>query len=327
MYKKVLLNVLQIMQGMDDSKPLLIKDIIEILHNEYRIDKVNRKSISENLHLLIDEGYPIEKVKGGWIYRNDLFEDWQVKMMMDAIQQTKCISAKEADEILKKIIQLTSPSSKKRLDHIIVPKGNNQAKEDLGPVIAKLLKSMSTKKKIEFNYIKLNNHFEKELRKEGKVYKLNLYSIYFANNNYYLIGSHDHHEGLTNYRLDRIVNLKISDENIIEAREKLGLDANYVIDEYVNYNVNYFSGNLINIEMEYIPDQISNAILYDFIGEPIKSYKLDNGKYHISFTKMESVTLVGWFVQYANRFKVIKPERFRDKVIEELENGLKVYKN
>ena len=43
---------------------------------------------------------------------------------------------------------------------------------------------------------------------------------------------------------------------------------------------------------------------------------LDNGKYKAVFKKMDSVTLVGWFVQYANRFKVISPESLKGKIIE-----------
>lgn len=48
---------------------------------------------------------------------------------------------------------------------------------------------------------------------------------------------------------------------------------------------------------------------------------LDNGKYKAVFKKMDSVTLVGWFVQYANRFKVISPESLKGKIIENLEQA------
>lgn len=61
---------------------------------------------------------------------------------------------------------------------------------------------------------------EKILRREGKVYILNLYTIYWSDNNYYLIGSHDNHDGLTSYRLDRIENLTISEEYSIDAKER-----------------------------------------------------------------------------------------------------------
>lgn len=40
---------------------------------------------------------------------------------------------------------------------------------------------------------------------------------------------------------------------------------------------------------------------------------------------MDSVTLVGWFVQYANRFKVISPESLKDKIIENLEQAQSIY--
>ncbi len=40
---------------------------------------------------------------------------------------------------------------------------------------------------------------------------------------------------------------------------------------------------------------------------------------------MDSVTLVGWFVQYANRFKVISPESLKGKIIENLEQAQSIY--
>lgn len=52
---------------------------------------------------------------------------------------------------------------------------------------------------------------------------------------------------------------------------------------------------------------------------------LDNGKYKAVFKKMDSVTLVGWFVQYENRFKVISPKSLKDKIIESLEHAKSIY--
>lgn len=40
---------------------------------------------------------------------------------------------------------------------------------------------------------------------------------------------------------------------------------------------------------------------------------------------MDSVTLVGWFVQYANRFKVISSEILKGKIIENLEQAQSIY--
>ena len=53
---------------------------------------------------------------------------------------------------------------------------------------------------------------------------------------------------------------------------------------------------------------------------------LEKGKYKAVFKKMDSVTLVGWFVQYANRFKVISPESLKGKIIENLEQAQSIYR-
>ena len=180
-------------------------------------------------------------------------------------------------------------------------------------------------KKIRFQYTEINNAMEKVLRKEGKMYQLNLYTIYWSDNNYYLIGSHDNHDGLTNYRLDRIENMSMSSEETIPAEEKIGVNPELVIQDYIKKSVNHFSGDTIRIEVEYKPAPITNAILYDFAGEGIRVRPLDNGKYKAVFKKMDSVTLVGWFVQYANRFKVISPKSLKDKIIESLEHAKSIY--
>ena len=119
--------------------------------------------------------------------------------------------------------------------------------------------------------------------------------------------------------------MSMSSEEAIPAEEKIGVNPELVIQDYIKKSVNHFSGNTIRIEVEYNPAPITNAILYDFAGEGIRVRPLDNGKYKAVFKKMDSVTLVGWFVQYANRFKVISPESLKGKIIENLEQAQSIY--
>ena len=119
---------------------------------------------------------------------------------------------------------------------------------------------------------------KKVLRREGKKYLLNLYAIYWSDNNYYLIGVHDNHDNLVNYRLDRIVNLTMSDERAVDAKEKVGVNPEMIIQEYIEKSVDHFQGELIRVEVEYEPGQAANAILYDFAGENIRVRKLENGR-------------------------------------------------
>ncbi len=188
-----------------------------------------------------------------------------------------------------------------------------------------MLEAMFLHRKIEFQYTEISNDMTSILRKDGKYYNLNLYTIYWANNTYYLIGAHDNHDGLTNYRLDRILNLRISDEYALDAKDKIGLNPEAYIQKYIEESVNHFSGEISRIEVEYIPDRITNAILFDFAGKDIAVQVIEKGKCRAIFTKMNSVMLTAWFMQYASRFKVIKPESLKNNIIGELQNSLKMY--
>ncbi len=66
--------------------------------------------------------------------------------------------------------------------------------------------------------------------------------------------------------------------------------------------MNHFSGESIRIEVEYEPNHCRAV-----------------------FSKMNSVTLTGWFMKYANMFKVIKPEKLRNELREQLKAAVRNY--
>lgn len=65
--------------------------------------------------------------------------------------------------------------------------GNVRGVGQIGEYIEIMLEAMYLHKKIQFQYTEINNAMEKVLRKEGKMYQLNLYTIYWSDNNYYLM--------------------------------------------------------------------------------------------------------------------------------------------
>lgn len=327
--KEKVIRVLQILQTTDKKTPVNATQIVDKLENEYVIGKTDRRSIYRDVKMLQSCGYPIEQSKDkklGWYMDKHAFDDWEIKVMMDAVQQARCVSVAEAKNIREKLLGLTSKRGRSRFSHMMMPIScNMEVDTKLGVYIETMLEAMFMHKKIQFQYTEINDNMEKVLRREGKVYILNLYTIYWSDNNYYLIGSHDNHEGLTNYRLDRVENLIMSNEDLIEAKEKIGQNPELYIQEYIEKSVNHFSGESIRIEVEYEPNQVTNAILYDFAGSSVKVRKQVDGSCRAVFSKLNSVTLIGWFMQYANRFKVIAPEKLRNELQEQLKEAIRKY--
>lgn len=327
--KEKLIRVLQLLEQTDEKTPMNASQIVDKLENEYNVGVVDRKSIYRDVKLLQSCGYDIKQSRDkklGWYMGKHAFDDWEIKIMMDAVQQARCISVDEAFEIRNRLMALTSKRGKSRFSHMMLPAaGNVDVDEKIGEYIETMLEAMFMHKKIEFQYTEVNDELKKVLRRDGYKYVLNLYEIYWSENNYYLIGSHDNHEGLTNYRLDRIVNPTISDEYAIDARVKIGANPEMIIQKYIRESVDHFNGDTIRIEVEYEPNQITNAILYDFAGKDAKVKKINNGKCVATFCKMNSVTLERWFLQYAGMFKVVGPEQLRNSVKDQLRKGVEEY--
>lgn len=330
-HKEKLIRVLQILEETDEKSPMNARQILKYLEEEYQIEQVDRRSVYRDIKMLQFCGYEIYQCadkKMGWYMKKHIFSDWEIKIMLDAVQQARCISAKEAKELKERLLDLTSKRSRSRFCHMMTPKaGNMDSDRETGYYIETMLEAMYLHKKIEFQYTEVNEKLQKVLRREGKKYSLNLYEIYWSDNTYYLIGAHDHYDRLTSYRLDRIENLEISQSDAIDAVEKIGPNPELIIRKYIEESVNHFLGETVRIEVEYKPEPATNAILYDFVGKNVSVQKLENENCRAVFYKMNSVTLLGWFMKYMDKFMVIEPQMLRENIKTKLENTLEIMNN
>lgn len=327
--KEKLIRVLQIIQSTDEKSPLNASQIVERLDKKYELADIDRRSIYRDIVLLQDCGYPIVQCKEkrkGWYMQKHTFEEWEIKVMLDAVSQAKCISVEEAADIKEKLLSLMSERGRSRLSHLMVPKsGNAKSTQELGKYIEMMLEAMHQGKKIEFQYTELNSNLDRVLRMDGYFYKLNLYTICWDSNNYYLIGNHDKYDNLAHYRLDRIENMRISELDTTPAEVKLGQNPEMQIQEYIEKSVAQFSGEKVRVKLVYEPNQANNGIIHDFAGEDPWIRQLNDGKTEISFTKLNSPTLVAWLLQNANRFTVVEPEDIRNQILEQIQESLRNY--
>lgn len=329
MSKEKLLRLLQIIESTDEQTPMNASQLAERLEDMYRLEGVDRRTVYRDITLFQDCGYPIKQApdrRNGWYMDKHPFEDWEIKMMMDAIQQAKCLSVEEANGITEKLLALTSNRGRSRFARMMRPVvAGSQVTVAVGEYVELMMEAMYQQRKIEFQYTEISNSMEKVLRQDGKAYRLNLYAIYWSNNTYYLIGARDNYNQLSHYRLDRIVNMRMTRRAAVDVREKVGQNPELYIQKYIEKSVYHFSGDIVRIEVVYNADLVTNAILYEFAGKKITVIKQMDGTYKASFRKMNSVALVGWFLQYANRFRVLRPEGLKNDIIQAMENGLKTY--
>lgn len=332
--------ILQVLQTTDYNSPMnspqIQHKINELCDKKYNIDyiSVERKTIAKYIKHLQYLGYPIEQCrdkKRGWYCSKPLLNTWQIKLLYDCVLQSRCISKKDTYDLCQRLLSFTSKGERSKIMNMITPYSSKKiSSEYTGQYIETILNAIHDKRKITFFYGDMDQNMNMQLRKNedctNKKYELNVYSLYWSNDNYYIIGVHDNHKDcLTNYRLDRIFEMKMSDKTAVEAKEYLGDNPENVIQHYIETRVNNYSGesHYLMLEFEYQPKYMN--ILYDFAGDSIKIIKLKNGKLQARVEKQNSPTLMGWLMQYATIFKVMEPDTIRKELVEKLKDGLAVY--
>ena len=89
-HKEKLIRVLQILEETDEKSPMNATQILKYLEEEYQIEQVDRRSVYRDIKMLQFCGYEIYQCadkKMGWYMKKHIFSDWEIKIMLDAVQQ------------------------------------------------------------------------------------------------------------------------------------------------------------------------------------------------------------------------------------------------
>lgn len=105
--KLALLRILQILeQYTGPDHPLTQDDIAARLAGDYGIE-LERKAIGRNLSLLKEAGYDIESDRRGSYLASREFDDSELRMLIDGVLASKCITARHSKELIEKLCALS----------------------------------------------------------------------------------------------------------------------------------------------------------------------------------------------------------------------------
>ena len=309
----------------DEEHPITSTGIAEALQN-YGID-AERKSICRDVNILKDDaGYDIvqsEDNKKGYYMASRDFEDWEIKILIDAVWSSKFLTKGNAKKLSEKLLNLTSASSRKMLKAV----APIQSKLRSANVITKinidiLLKAIKRGRKIAFKYTYIDSDLQTKLRRDGFTYVINPYTLIWRDGYYYLIGNYDTHDNLSYYRLDRLKDARISDEPAKPVSVILGENADLKLEEYIRTALYNYGGEKIKLLLEINSDMVDNLI--DYFGSDLV-FKKHGEKWRTYVNVLEGEGLYYWLMQYGKNIKVLEPIKVREKLICQLKETLKIY--
>lgn len=329
--KMLILNILDILRKYsDENHRLSAKDIGERLEREYS-QKVDRKAIKRNLMNLIDFGYEIEFsesirinksgeeeiITSDWYLVRD-FTDAELRLLIDSLLFSKHIPYNQCKELIEKLEGLSNTYFKAKVKHIRTMPEKLSENKALFYTIEILDDAIEKKKRVQFHYISDYGIDKKPLlhkNQDGKVttYKVNPYQMAATNGRYYLICTHKYYpEAVSNYRIDRIVDIKLlDDEPITPVKEVPALKNGFDLPKHMAENIYMFGGESVWVKFRakrYIVKDILDWFGYDarFTGEDDENVIVD--------VKVSEQAMLYWSLQYGEHIEVLSPDDLRERV-------------
>ena len=293
---------------------------------EYNI-KCERKSIYRDIEDLKEYGMDIVNIRTphrGYYLRSRKFSVPEVRLLIDAVQAAKFISEKNTKSLVYKIGGLVSEYQEEQLREQIYIDGSVKTdNEDLYDTIRQLDYAIKNKNQVQIKYVRRSIENKYIVKNNEKVFVVNPYAMLWSNDHYYLICNNDKYANLMHLRLDRIFEIKQTDNPAKPFSKVSPYTDKFDIADYSNKLFNMFSGEEENITLS-----CSNAVLDEIIEKfgndvPIKTDTDDRFKIRASVEMSEG--LVNWILQYGTDIKVILPKSLAKAVKEKSREIMEMY--
>lgn len=266
----------------------------------------DRRTIYKCLDAFKENDIPIETIKKDrktGHYYNHLFTPAESFVLLENIHSSLALSHKESDILENKIYTLMSENEIEDLPTYYVASGKSKSSTILKN-IELLLPAIKECMFVKFRYFDLTAKKTKKYRKNESYYVLTPYAIVSENGKYYCVFYDHKHEGFSNYRLDKMDALRITDEKDTPVSFSL---KNHMRDSMQMYHgkpqtvTAAFDVSLASKVFEQFPDLIVSEIYDDYFVANIRTTL--------------SPTLTSWFMLYYDQVKIIKPQSLIDDML------------
>ncbi|NLJ91260.1 MAG: WYL domain-containing protein [Clostridiales bacterium] len=302
---KLLLLYDMLKQETDEQHPLTTRALCAKL-GELGIT-CDRRTLSNDIKLLNEYNYEVMSVMIGhekaYYIEDRSFSVPELKILIDAVQAATFITEKKTNELIDKLASL---SSNKRAE---VLKGNmvcfntiKHSNEFIFYNVGFLNEAIQQNKKASFYYFYLDENGQKQYRKNKERYIVDPVALIYNDDKYYLMCYSTKYDGITNYRIDRMEQVAVEEE---EVSTKAIINTEKV-SNYTEQVFKMYGGDLKDVVLQF--DKKLIGVVYDKFGENTKMM-VHNEETCITTVKIQvSPTFFGWLFQFGDRMKILSPE-------------------
>ena len=342
--KLLIINILDILKKYSDADHRLSQnDILHILKTEYNMD-ADRKAIKRNLMDLIDFGYRIEYSESIRTAKNKAtgedeeltvltdfylsrdFTDGELRMLIDGLLFSNHIPSDQCKKLVEKIERLSNIYFRSRVKHISAMEDGASDNKQIFLNVEMIDEAISQNKKINFNYLTYgtDKKLHKKKRSDGsETYTVSPYQMAAKEGKYYLICNFDKYDDISNYRIDRMKNIKILDERAKPFKELQGADGKALdLSEYMKRHVYMYSSCYCRAVLRITKPLISDII--DMFGKDVRFFDEDETGVSVSVCADE-MSIMQFAQSFAPDVIILDPAPLAERLKERFIRSLEIY--
>lgn len=267
----------------------------------------NRKTIKDDIDVLNKFGMDIitNISRGNSFYMASReFEIPELKLLVDAVSSSRFISAAKSEQLIAKLTSMVSEYEKSQIVPRIYTddriKANNP---QLYYVVDMLIQAVQNKKKVRFQYSEFDADKRKVLRNDGEIYINSPYGCLWSDDFYYLVGYSEKHGKIVSFRVDRIVDLEIMNEDIVPE------PAGFNMADYARIVIEMFDGEPQEVELICNNELMKSVI--DKFGENIKTERVSENQFKATVNVSTSKTFYAWCFRFAGQMEIANPPKVK----------------
>lgn len=320
-----ILYILNVLKKYSDEEHMLSAIEIQRKVKEIYDVEIDPRTIRRNINLLkykldYDISTREENGKGYYINRDPEtdFEPGEIRAIIDNFSYANYIVPSIAKEIIKKCKNMQNIYENEKLkDYQIYSVNSKTENAEVIKNIEDISESIFQNKKIKFEYWKyaITNKLEKKIVSTPTV---SPYAIIYNKQEFYLIGIKEGETKFYNYRLDRMKNVQILNEDIKIKKKKSE------IQDFAESSTEMFGGE--KEEIEAICHIWLLDTIFETFGRNVTIEKIPNDEEY--FKLLVDTNTMGfkmWAMRNIDLVEVKRPITLRNEMQEVVKNAMKKY--
>ena len=310
-------------QHTDEERPLSTNQLCAMLKAEGIT--CDRRTLAEDIDILNANGFEVLRRRTRYamlFYIIDRrFDLAEVKILIDAIQAASFITPQKTKELTDKVAGLAGSHMAAALTgNLVTFNTRKHTNEAIYYTVDTLQRALQQKLKASFQYFDLDENGNRVLRKKSERYVVNPVGLVYHEDNYYLVTYHEIHEATVNYRVDRMADVQLEDELVVDQAIALSGE----LGSYTERIFKMFNGPEATVELQF--DRKLIDAVHDKFGEDIEIVACKRNLCRAKVDVMLSPVFFGWCFQFGKSMKILSPASVAEEMRARLKQIMGLYR-